>query len=319
MKDARTLSDSGIMLPTLAGHHRDSHSRGSRKHPASPRTTRRARWRALAVALATGASVAGLLAAELHEETVAAWERYAAATEQRIAAELEDGGERFLVLDFHEDAAKLRREVLAGDVVVEQLRTLDERGERFDVPKGNISHWMGAILVPNATLNDVLDGLQYDIPTHELQHDILESRVLARDGDTSDLYMRLRLDTPMASAQFNVEQTLEFVRPGGGRAWSRSVATRIAQIEDPGSPNERERPIGNDRGFIWRLQLHWRYQQVDSGVLVEVEQLTLSRSIPVLMRVFLGRFISRATRSSVTETLESIVTHLGSPAPADGG
>ena len=38
---------------------------------------------ALAVALATGAAGAGLLAAELHDETVAAWQRYLAATEQR--------------------------------------------------------------------------------------------------------------------------------------------------------------------------------------------------------------------------------------------
>ena len=210
------------------------------------RTLRRG---ALAVALATGAVGAGLLAAELHDETVAAWDLYIAAAEKRIAAEFDDG-ERFLVLDFHEEAAKLRSEVLAGRVVIERLETLDERGERIKVPGGAINHWLGAILVPNATLNDVLDGLQFDIPPHELQEDVLESRVLARDGDTLELYTKVQVDAPLASAQFNIEQTVEYVRPGGDRAWSRIEATRIAELDEPGSPNEREKPIGNDSGFL---------------------------------------------------------------------
>ena len=275
-------------------------------HPADWRALRRG---ALAVALATSTAGAGLLAAELHDETVAAWQRYIAATEQRVAAELADG-ERFLLLDFREDAARLRREVLASGVVVERLHTLDEQGERFKVPKGTIQHWLGAILVPNATLNDVLDGLQ---------DDVLESRVLSRDGDTFELYVKVALDTPLASAQFNIEQTVEYVRPGGDRAWSRIEGTRIAELEDPGSTDVREKPIGNDSGYLWRMQLFWRYVQVDGGVLVEVEQVTLSRSIPALARWILAPMINGAPRSAMGKTLRAVVEHLGSPAPADGG
>ena len=274
---------------------------------------------ALAVALATGTAGAGLLAAELRDETVAGWQRYIAATEQRVAAELDDG-ERFLVLDFHEEGARLRREALAGGVVVERLHTLDERGERLDVRRGTVQHWLGAILVPNAALNDVLDGLQYDIPPHELQpKTVLESRVLSRDGDTFELYAKVLLDVPMASAQYNMEQMVEYVRLGGDRAWSRVDGTRIAELEDPGSPNEREKPIGNDSGFLWRIKLWWRYVQVDGGVLVEVEQVTLSRSIPVLARWFLAPIINGAPRSGMEDTLQAVVEHLGSPVSADGG
>ncbi len=272
---------------------------------------------ALAVALAIGAG-AGLLAAELHEETIAAWDRYIAATEQRVMAELEDG-ERFLVLDFHEDGARFRREVLAGEPVVERLHTLDERGERFDVPRGTIQHWLGAVLVPNAQLDDVLNGLQYDIPPHVLQEKtVLESRVLSRDGDRMDLYTRVLLDAPMVSAEFNLEQTVEYVRLGSGRAWSRIEGTRIAELEDPGTPNEREKPIGNDSGYLWRIKLWWRYVQVDGGVLVECEQLTLSRSIPALARFFLAPIINGAPRSAMEDTLQAVVDHLGVPAPAGG-
>ena len=271
---------------------------------------------ALAVALAIGAG-ASLLAAELHEETIAAWDRYIAATEQRVTAELEDG-ERFLVLDFHEDGARLRREALAGSLVVERMHSVDERGDRFDVPRGTVQHWLGAVLVPNAELDDVLNGLQYDIPPHELQEDVLESRVLSRDGDKLELYTRVQLDAPMASAEYNLEQMVEYVRLGGGRAWSWIEGTRIAELEDPGSPNEREKPIGNDSGFLWRLKLWWRYEQVDGGVVIECEQVTLSRGIPRLARWFLAPIINGAPRSAMEKTLQAMVDHLRPSAPGGG-
>lgn len=272
---------------------------------------------ALAVALAGAVGVAGLFAAELHDETVAAWDLYVAATEQRIAAELDDG-ERFLVLDFHEEGARLRREALAGRLVIERLRTLDAQGERFKVPKGAIHHWVGAILVPNAALDDVLDGLQYDILPHEMQEDVLDSRILARDGDTLQLYLKVKREVAVVSAQYNTEHAVEYVRPGGGRAWSRSMATRIAELDDPGSPREREKPIGNDRGFLWRMNLHWRYVQVDGGVLVECEALTLSRSIPFLMRWFIAPIVNRESRSAIADTLEAVADEFGSAVPANG-
>ena len=163
------------------------------------------------------------------------------------------------------------------------------------MPRGTIQHWLGAVLVPNAQLDDVLNGLQYDIPPHVLQEKtVLESRVLSRDGDRMDLYTRVLLDAPMVSAEFNLEQTVEYVRLGSGRAWSRIEGTRIAELEDPGTPNEREKPIGNDSGYLWRIKLWWRYVQVDGGVLVECEQLTLSRSIPALARFFLAPIINGA-------------------------
>ena len=277
-------------------------------------TLRRA---ALAAGLAVGVA-AGLAAAELHDETVAAWRQYVAATEQRVASELE-AGERFLVLDFREEAARLRREALAGRLLVERLRTLDGQGERFKVPKGAIHHWVGAILVPDAALNDVLDGLQYDVPPHEMQEDVVDSRVLARDGDTLQVYLKVKREVAVVSAQYNTEHAVEYVRPGGGRAWSRSEATRIAELDDPGSPHEREKPVGNDRGFLWRMNLYWRYVQVDGGVLVECEALTLSRSIPFLMRWFIAPIVNRESRSAIADTLQAVADQFGSAVPANGG
>ena len=77
-------------------------------------------WPLLRVALAVGlvaGGTAGLVAAELKEETLAAWQRYVEATERRIAGEIADG-DRFLVLDFLPGSKQVRQELLAGGLIL---------------------------------------------------------------------------------------------------------------------------------------------------------------------------------------------------------
>ena len=272
---------------------------------------------ALVVGLLAG-HVAGLGAAELQEQTLAAWERYVAATERRIAREVEDG-DRFLVLDFLPDGARMRRQALAGQPVIGRMEEArDERGERIDVPKGEVYHWRGAILVPNAEVDHVVDGLQYTIPPHELQSDVLESSVLWREGNRLGSFLKLQRETVVVTMHYNTEHAVEYVRPGGGRAWSRSRSTRIAELENAGTRDEREKPVGNDRGFLWRLNVYWRYQEAAGGVLMECEIVALSRSIPFLMRWMVAPIVNREGRSALLNMLHAMRTKLDPLAAADG-
>ena len=59
-----------------------------------------------------------------------------------------------------------------------------------------------------------------------------------------------------------------------------SYSTRIAEVENAGKSNERELPVGNDHGYIWRLYSYWRIEEKDSGVYVQGESIGLSRTIP---------------------------------------
>ena len=279
--------------------------------PAAERPVLRA---ALVLGLAVGGA-ALLHAAELREETLAAWARYVEATERRMAREIGDGG-RFLVLDFHADAEPMRRDALTGQPVIWRAETRADDGESIDVPKGRIHHWLGAILIPNADVDHVVDGLQHAIPPHELQNDVLESRVLWRDGDRLGTFLKVSRQA-IVTMHYNTEHVAEYVRPGGGRAWSRSESTRIAELEDFGSPDEREKPVGNDRGFLWRLNVYWRYEEVAGGVLMECEVLTLSRSIPFLMRWMVAPIVTREARAALVDMLESMQAKLDPGLPAD--
>ena len=269
---------------------------------------------ALALMLVAGGSL-DAIAAELKDETVAAWNRYIEATERRLAQELA-AGDRFLVLDFAEDAAGARRDVLAGEVRVVKMETRGADGQRIRVPKGAIHHWRGSVLIPDVTLDDVLHGLIVAIEPSDLQEDVVESRVIERDGDRLHLFLRLRRQQ-LVTVDYNTEHRAVYTRHGPDEASSRTTAVRIAELENVGSPDEREKPVGRDRGFLWRLHTYWRYQQVDEGVIAECESVTLSRGIPRLLGWMVRPLADRTVREVLTQVLTSISEVLSAAAPFD--
>ncbi len=91
-----------------------------------------------------------------------------------------------------------------------------------------------------------------------------------------------------------------------GHVTSRSASRRIVQLDDPGTPAERPLPEGDDSGFLWRLNAYWRYVPVDGGVLVECESLALSRSVPSLLRPVAAPIIDKVSRESLENTLRAL-------------
>ena len=138
---------------------------------------------------------------------------------------------------------------------------------------------------------------------------MLSSKLLARDGDRVRVYMKLRRDS-VITVTYNTEHDVQYRKLSETRASSRSVATKIAEVDEAGTPKEREKPAGNDHGFLWRLNAYWRYEQVNGGVLIECESVSLSRSVPVLLRPFVTGTVERIARDSLQKTLVSLRTEL---------
>lgn len=263
-------------------------------------------WRRAALASATLGLLAStgrpLHAAELTSETVAAWERYVARVESRLSRETQDAA-RFLATDFagRDQAVNLRSKVRRGEIVVDNVA-----GSTLDVGAGTISHWRGYVFVPAVTIAELLDGAALrGRGAKPGQEDVLDLRVLGRDGNSLRLFLKLQRKA-IVTVAFNTEHLISYVRYGPERAASRSVSTRIAELRDAGTPEEREKPVGQDRGFMWRLHSYWRYQAVPGGVIVELESITLSRDIPWPLRAVAGPIIDRIARESMTRTLASL-------------
>lgn len=241
-------------------------------------------------------------AASLTSETVAAWGQYVRRVEARLAHETRDV-DGFLAADFRGSAhaAELRARLGRGEIFIENVP-----GSTVDVGGGTISHWRGYVLVRGSTLEDLVEGAAMRSQrARKRPEDVLDARVLSRDGDSLRLFLKLQRQA-IVNVAYNTEHLVSYQRLGSTRAASQSVSTRIAELRDAGSPSEREKPVGQDRGFMWRLHSYWRYQAVAGGVIVELESLTLSRDVPWALRAVASPVIDRIARESMTRTLASL-------------
>lgn len=245
-----------------------------------------------------------LQAAELRPETAKAWEAYVQATEQRIARELASNS-GFLALDFQNNAAAERRNLLSGGIPVASIKTRDGAAAEIVVPSGMIHHWRGSVFIPGASLDEIL--LRVERPTSEdtRQEDVIASKVLEHGPDSLRLYLKLQR-SKIVTVVYNTEHLVRYVRYGENRAVSSSIATKIAELADANTARETEKPQGRDHGFLWRLNSYWRYEQVSRGVIVECESISLSRSIPSVLEFFIRPLIDKVARESMERTLRSM-------------
>jgi putative flippase GtrA len=229
---------------------------------------------------------------------VAAWQRHEAAVDARYRA-AGPGLPAFFVLDAEPRGAPWRQQVLDGAIVAREFETPDVDGAR-------IHHWAGAVFIRGTTVARLVARLQENAGREAASYDdVIDSRLLQRNGDRLRVFMRLRR-VAILTATFDTEHDVEYRRLGPARASSRSVAVRIVELADAGTPRERERKGSEDRGFLWRLNAYWRFEQHGDGVIVECESVSLSRPVPALLRPVAGPLVTRVARESLTRTLETL-------------
>lgn len=228
-------------------------------------------------------------------EAIAAWDRYVTVAETWLEAEFARPGMPSMAA---EDAdARVAR----GEVVVEEAPAR-VRGSA-DVPDARIHHWRGRIFVPNVSIERLVATVRD--PAGHSQEDVLEARLLERSDHGDRVYLKIRRSA-IVTAAYNTEHRVTYRTDGHGRVRSRSVATRIAEIDGLGTPDEREKPPGTDRGFLWRMNAYWCYQPVAGGVMVTLDSITLSRAIPWVVVPIAAPVVDRVARESVVRTLRSL-------------
>ncbi len=229
--------------------------------------------------------------------TLTGWARYQSALDARY--ESDTNASTFFIHDREGGQRGWRDTVRAGEINVVQL-------DAPSIEDGRIHHWVGAVFVPGVGLEALLRRLKQQAG-HESQFydDVVESRLLGKDGDRLRIFMKLKR-TSLITVTYNTEHAVEYRNIGAARSSAKSVATRIAELTDAGTPSEREKAPGQDNGFLWRLGAYWRYEAVDGGVLVECESVSLSRPVPMLLRPVASPIVDRIARESLERTLRSL-------------
>jgi hypothetical protein len=242
---------------------------------------------------------------KLRSETNAAFDRYEQLTEERNDAELKRGSALLWIDSLPEtQRAASYAELKRGGVEISQLNTLDS-GKPVACPGGMIHHWVGAIFIPGAKLDEVLGVLQdYDHQSTIYAPDVERSKIESHDGDHFRVFLRFRRHK-VITVVLDTEHEVHYFRDAPGRAHSRSSAVRIAEVENPGKSDEREKAPGDDGGFLWRMETWWRMEERDGGVYVQSEVASLTRDIPTGLGWLVGPFVTSIPKETLVFTLEA--------------
>lgn len=246
------------------------------------------------------------MSAELLEPTLKGFELYVKATEARIDAELKKPA-AFLYLEGLPEPrrSQILNSLKGGGIYMERMKTLDASGHETTTSDGLIHHWFGAVSIPGASLRDVIDLVQdYDHHQDIYKPEVVRSRLVSHNGDDFKIFYRLR-KKKVITVTLNTDHDVHYYPVDSTHWHSRSYTTRIAEVDNADSPNEREKPVGHGLGVLWRMNSYWRFEEKDGGVYVECESISLTRDIPWIFSAIVKPFVTDIPKESLRMTMGS--------------
>ncbi len=194
--------------------------------------------------------------------------------------------------------APLRR----GELIVEELTP----SSGADLPGAMLHDWRGTAFAPGATAAD-FERLMKDFNAYP-QHfspQVLEAKTIAQEGDRFQATMQVR-QRHILTVVMETAYDIRFGRLDAGHGYSLSRSTRIVEIGAAGSKAERELNADEEHGFLWRLNTYWSYEERDGGLYMQIESVSLTRSIPRGLGWAVGPFVESVPRESLEFTLRSV-------------
>ena len=128
------------------------------------------------------------------------------------------------------------------------------------------------------------------------------SKLLEHDGNRFRVALRFHVKKIIA-VTMDTENEAEFFHPAADRAHSRIRSTRVTEIADAGTPQEKPKPAGEENGFMWNLNTYWRFLERDGGTYIQCESLTLTRDVPFALAWIIRPIVTQMPKESLTFTL----------------
>lgn len=199
-----------------------------------------------------------------------------------------------------------------GQVKAGEVRVDAARGDgSIDVIEGMVHDWVGAVVVPGATVEQALAVLQnYGSYKSVYAPEVTDSRLLSRNGDQWRVHLRI-VKKKVLSAVLNTEYEVVYKDLGSGRWTITSRSTRVAEVVDG-----KELPVGESNGFLWRLNAYWVIEPRANGVYLECRTISLSRDIPFGLGFAVGPFVKSLPIESLRTTMTATARALGRPVAA---
>jgi hypothetical protein len=226
------------------------------------------------------------LFAQPSADAIAGFNIYSSQLESRLAQQHRTPS-GFIVLPA-DPAARAR--LHAGDLLIEDLTP-----PRNTQPTDALVHdWRATGFVPNATPADFERLLRdFSAYPHNFAPQILSSTILAQTPTSTLLRLRTR-QHHVLTVVLDTTCDVSFSALDSAHRYSTSRSTRIDEIAPTG-----------DHGILYRLNTYWSYEQRDGGLYLQLESLSLTRSIPHGLVWAVQPYLESIPRDSLVFTLTS--------------
>ena len=173
------------------------------------------------------------------------------------------------------------------------------------IPNGLIHDWVGAALVPDVTVEQVLALVQnYDNHKNIYAPEVMDSKLIGHEGEDFRIFLRL-LKKKIITVVLDTDHDVHYAAIDAKRWFCRSYTTRIAEVEDAGTPKEKVLEPDTGYGFLWRLDSYWRFDEKHGGVVIECRAISLTRDIPTGLGWIIEPIVRKLPQESLINTLEA--------------
>ncbi len=236
--------------------------------------------------------------AEPTTEAVAGFNTYIKVLESRVAKQHESPDGFLTPLD--------QKLLQRGELVIEPVTPVTAT----KLPGALLHHWRGTAFAAGAKPAD-FERLMKDISAYP-QHfapQVLQARILMQRGDHLQAFMRIR-QQHVITVVLDTTYDINFGHLDADHGYSLSRSLSISEVGSPGSSAEHILSPDQEHGFLWRLNTYWSYEERDGGLYMQIESVSLTRSIPAGLKWVVEPFVEKIPRDSLEFTLRAVCTAL---------
>jgi hypothetical protein len=168
-----------------------------------------------------------------------------------------------------------------------------------------LHHWRGTAFVAGAKAAD-FDRLLHDLPAYPryFAPQVLTAALLSGQGDHLRAAMRVR-QHHVLTVVLDTDYEIDFGSLDDRHRYSTSRSTKVSEIASPGTSKEHALNADEEHGFLYCLNTYWSYDERPEGLYLQIESISLTRSIPSGLGWAIGPFVESIPRESLEFTLQS--------------
>lgn len=188
-----------------------------------------------------------------------------------------------------------------GDLVIEDLTP----SSLAPLSGAMLHHWRGTAFLPGAKAADferLMKGFDHYPSVFSPQ--ILRAEIISQKQDHYHVRMRVR-QKHILTVVMDTDYDVVFSSLDRRNGWSTTKSTNIAEIDAPGTTHEQALSPAREHGILWRLNTYWSWHESDDGLTIQIESVSLTRSIPAGLSWAIRPFIQSIPRESLEFTLSS--------------